>query len=42
MNEALKKETFSYIERHQDRLVDLICTISSIPSPTGQEQKKAE
>lgn len=31
-----------YLDQHQDEFVPLICMISSIPSPTGHEQTKAQ
>lgn len=42
MNENIKKEIICYAENHKDDLIQLICTIASIPSPTGREQEKAK
>lgn len=41
MNKKLSMEIQAYIREHAREVVDLICTISSIPSPTGHTEKKA-
>lgn len=41
MNKKLSVEIQAYIREHAHEVVDLICTISSIPSPTGHTEKKA-
>lgn len=42
MNDLLKKEIFPYIHTHIQDLIDLICTLSSMASPTGHEEAKAQ
>ena len=41
MNKKLNFAIQAYIREHAHEVVDLICTISSIPSPTGHTEKKA-
>ena len=41
MNKKLNFAVQAYIREHAHEVVDLICTISSIPSPTGHTEKKA-
>lgn len=41
MNNAVRKNVRSYIHTHMQEVIDLICTISSISSPTGHEETKA-
>lgn len=41
MNKKLSFAIQAYIREHAREVVDLICTISSIPSPTGRTEKKA-
>ncbi len=41
MSKKLSFAVQSYIREHAREVVDLICTISSIPSPTGRTEKKA-
>lgn len=41
MNKKLSAKIQAYIREHAHEVVDLICTISSIPSPTGHTEKKA-
>lgn len=41
MNNLVRKNVRSYIHTHMQEVIDLICTISSITSPTGHEETKA-
>lgn len=41
MNKKLHIAVQAYIHEHAHEVVDLICTISSISSPTGHTEKKA-
>lgn len=41
MNKKLQHNIHQYIAAHVQEVPDLICTISSIPSPTGHTEKKA-
>ncbi len=41
MNDLVMKNVRSYIHAHLSDVIDLICTVSSIPSPTGHEERKA-
>lgn len=41
MNNLVRKNVRSYIHTHMQEVIDLICTISSISSPTGHEETKA-
>lgn len=41
MNKKLHDTMMTYIDAHVQEVIDLICTISSIPSPTGHTEKKA-
>ncbi len=41
MNKKLHEAVQAYIDEHAHEVIDLICTISSIPSPTGHTEKKA-
>lgn len=41
MNNLVRKNVRSYIHTHLQEVIDLICTISSISSPTGHEETKA-
>lgn len=42
MSTSLQDQIDQYIISHQDELIQLICTVSSIISPTGQERTKAQ
>lgn len=41
MNNLVRKNVRSYIHTHLQEVIDLICPISSISSPTGHEETKA-
>lgn len=41
MNDIMIHHIRSYIHAHIQELIDLICTVSAIPSPTGHEKRKA-
>ena len=41
MNKNLHQNIQRYIASHIHEVTDLICTIASIPSPTGHTEKKA-
>lgn len=41
MNDIMIHHIRSYIHAHIQELIDLICTVSAIPSPTGHEERKA-
>lgn len=41
MNKNLHQNIQRYIASHIHEVTDLICTIASIPSPTGHTEKKS-